>query len=117
MTPVEQAIQGKSMALPEDRMIGLQTVEGTNAGHAYVLSKKCRVTFGRDGSDVDLKDPAVSNLHCAIEIYKDVIVIRDLGSASGTFLNDFQIKEDLLKERDKIRIGKTILQVRIKMKE
>ena len=116
MTNVEQAIAGKSMALPDDRMIGLQIVAGANAGHAFVLSKKCRVTFGRDGSDVDLKDPAVSNLHFAIEIYKDVMVLRDLGSAAGTFLNDFQIKEDLLNDRDKIRAGNTALQVRIKMK-
>ncbi|MBI3609910.1 MAG: FHA domain-containing protein [Nitrospirae bacterium] len=117
MTPVEEAIQGKRMALPDDRMIGLRILEGADAGHAFVLSKKCRITFGRDGADLDVQDPAVSKLHCAIEVYGDVIVLRDLGSASGTFLNDFQIKDELLKDKDNIRLGGTAIQIHVKKKK
>lgn len=105
------------MVLPTDRKIGLQILEGVDVGHAFILSKKSRVTFGRDGVDVDLQDPAVSKLHCAIEVYNDVVVLRDLNSASGTFLNDFQIKDELLKDKDKIRIGATVLQIHIRMSE
>jgi len=43
-----------------------------------------------------------------------VVVLRDLNSASGTFLNEFQIKDGLLKDKDKIRIGATVLQVHIR---
>jgi pSer/pThr/pTyr-binding forkhead associated (FHA) protein len=117
MNRIEQAIQGKSMVLPEDRKIGLHVLDGADAGHAFVLSKKSRVTFGRDGADVDVRDPAVSKLHCAIEVYGDVVVLRDLESASGTFLNEFQIKEDLLKDKDKFRLGSTVLQVHIRLNE
>jgi pSer/pThr/pTyr-binding forkhead associated (FHA) protein len=114
MNRVDRAIQGKTMVLPADRKIGLQILEGVDAGHAFILSKKTRVTFGRDGADVDVKDPGVSKLHCGIEVYNDVVVLRDLNSASGTFLNDFQIKDDLLKDKDKIRLGTTVLQIHIR---
>jgi pSer/pThr/pTyr-binding forkhead associated (FHA) protein len=117
MNPVEQAIQGKAMVLPQDRKIGLQILEGANAGHAFVLSKKSRVTFGRDEADVDLKDPVVSKVHCAVEVYNDLVVLRDLESASGTFLNEFQIKDEFLKDKDKIRLGGTVLWIHVKMNE
>jgi len=117
MNPVEKAIQGKPMVLPKDRKIGLQILEGMNAGQAVVLSKKSRITFGREEADVDLKDPAVSKLHCALEIYNDLVVLRDLESASGTFLNDFQIKDELLKDKDKIRLGGTVIRLHVKMNE
>ncbi|MBI3994510.1 MAG: FHA domain-containing protein [Nitrospirae bacterium] len=117
MNSVEQAIRDKAMALPADRKIGFHIQEGIDAGHAFVLSKKSRVTFGRDGADVDLQDPAVSKLHCAVEVYGDLVVLRDLNSASGTFLNGFQVKDELLKNKDSIRLGGTILQVHIKMNE
>ena len=115
MNPVEQAVRGKAMVLPKDRKIGLHILEGVDAGHAFVLSRKSRVTFGRDGADVDLQDPLVSKLHCAVEVYGDLVVLRDLQSASGTFLNDFQIKDELLKDKDKFRLGGTVLQIHIKM--
>jgi len=114
MNPVERAIQGKAMVLPADRKIGLQILEGVDAGRAFILSQKSRVTFGCDDADVDVQDPGVSKLHCAIEVYNDVVVLRDLNSASGTFLNDFQIKDGLLIDKDKIRIGATVLQVHIR---
>ena len=117
MNPVEQAIQGKAMVLPKDRKIGLHILEGVDAGHAFVLSKKSRVTFGRDGADVDVQDPVVSKLHCAVEVYGDLIVLRDLQSASGTFLNDFQIKDELLKDNDTFRLGSTVLQIHIRESE
>jgi len=115
MNPVEKAIQGKAMVLPQDRKIGLQILEGANAGHAFVLSKKSRITFGREEADIDLKDPAVSKVHSAVEVYNDLIVLRDLESASGTFLNEFQIKDEFLKDKDKIRIGGTVLRIHVKM--
>ncbi len=117
MNPVEQAIQGKRLGLPTDRKIGLQILEGVDAGHAFILSKKSRITFGRDGADLDVQDPAVSKLHCTIEVYNDVIVLRDLNSASGTFLNDFQIKDELLKDKDKIRLGHTVFQIHTRKNE
>lgn len=117
MSSVEKAIEGKKTELPSDRLVGLAILKGADTGRAFVLSKKSRVTFGREEADVDLQDPGVSKEHCAIEIYKDIIVLRDLGSASGTFLNEFQITLEFLKSGDKFRVGDSELQVLVKMKK
>ena len=117
MNPIEKTIQGRTMELPKDRKIGQQILLCVDAGHAFVLSKKSRVTFGREGADVDVQDPTVSKLHCAVEVYGDLIVLRDTESASGTFLNDFQIKDELLKDRDKFRLGSTVFQIHIRTKD
>ena len=114
MSDIEKAIQGKSLALPKTHAIGIGIMEGADHGRVFVLSSLPRVTFGREGADVDLGDPALSNLHCVIEVYGDVILLRDLGSASGTYLNGFQIKGEILKDRDKIRLGSTVLQIILK---
>ena len=104
------------MELPTDRKIGLVILEGANIGQAFVLSSKARVTFGRNEADIDLEDPSISKLHCAVEIYNDLMALRDLGSATGTFLNDFQIKDVALNDKDKFKLGQTVLQILVKMK-
>lgn len=116
MKSFEDQLKDRKMELPTDRKIGLVILEGANVGHAFVLSSKARVTFGRAGADVDLGDPAISKLHCAVEIYNDLMALRDLGSATGTFLNDFQIKDVALNDKDKFKLGQTVLQVLVKMK-
>ena len=61
------------------------------------------------GIDIIINDPETSRKHCAIDIYENKFVIRDLESTNGTFINDTRVKEDLLKEGDRIRIGNTLL--------
>ncbi len=117
MSAVWKAIAGKPMALPSDRVIGLKILDGADAGHVFILSKKPRITFGKAEADVDLKDPAVSPVHCALEVYEEVVVLRDLGSPTGTFVNDFQVREEILKVLDRFRIGNTTLQIYIKKKD
>lgn len=117
MTSIEKAIKGKTLSLPNDRKIGFCIREGADADRVFVLSSKARITLGRETADIVLHDPVVSKVHCAVEVYGDVIVLRDHGSASGTFLNDLQIKEELLKDRDKIRLGNTVLQIYVKLNE
>ena len=117
MTSVEKALKGKTLSLPSDRKIGFCILEGVDADRVFVLSNKARIILGRETADIVLHDPVVSKAHCAVEVYGDVIALRDLGSASGTFLNDLQIKEELLRDHDKIRLGNTVLQIYIKLKE
>ena len=117
MKSFEDELKEKTLQLPTDRKIGLMMVEGANAGHAFVLSSKARVTFGREGADVDVGDPTVSKLHCAVEIYNDLMTLRDLGSATGTFLNDFQVKDVAINDKDKFKLGNTVFQILVKKKQ
>jgi pSer/pThr/pTyr-binding forkhead associated (FHA) protein len=70
------------------------------------------IVVGRS-SDLDmvLVEEMVSRRHARIGYENEDIVIEDLGSTNGTFVNGEKIKRALLKEGDRILIGTSILKV------
>ena len=116
MSELDIVLRGKLPGLPKGKRIGLRIVEGNDQGQEFVLSKKFQVTFGRSGTDVELLDPGVSKQHCCLQIYDDLIALRDTGSTTGTFLNGFVIKEALLKDKDQVKIGRTVFEISVKDK-
>jgi|GEM_PF-1066001 len=62
--------------------------------------------FGRaPANDCLLDDPAVSNEHCEIDVGHDRVVVRDLGSANGTFIDRQRIQYATLYSGQTLRIG------------
>ena len=63
--------------------------------------------------DVQLDDPSVSRLHCSIT-YTDggLLLIKDLESANGTFVNERAVMEATARAGDLVRLGTAILEVR-----
>ena len=104
-----QVTEGRLKAIPEDRelFVVISDSSGTEIKH-QIKTSECILGRG-EGSDIIINDPEVSRKHSAIDIYENKFVIRDLESTNGTYLNDTRIKEDLLKEGDRIRIGNTLL--------
>jgi len=78
---------------------------GMRAGDEYDLSQGA--TLGRgDRADIRLEDPFASSRHCRISRQGDVMVIEDLGSTNGTWLNGSQLDgPQPLHPGDRIRIG------------
>jgi len=70
------------------------------------------IVVGRS-SDLDmvLVEEMVSRKHARIAYEDDAIVIEDLGSTNGTFVNGEKIKRAQLKEGDRVLIGTSILKV------
>lgn len=73
-----------------------------------------RIVLGRDkDNDIVLDDPKVSKAHCEINLlYADVIeqiIIKDLDSTNGTYVNGILINQNILKSGDKIEVGETVL--------
>lgn len=64
-------------------------------------------TIGRapDNSTV-INKPDVSNYHARITITETDVVMEDLDSTNGTYINGFRIKEAILNCRDKVTISK-----------
>lgn len=59
--------------------------------------------LGRDpANDIRILDPTVSSFHSEILVSGDSVLVRDLGSTNGTFIDD-----DLIQERD-FKIGQTL---------
>ncbi len=78
---------------------------GLREGAAYDITKGA--TLGR-GSDVDivLEDTFSSSRHARLYPQGDVVVIEDLGSTNGTYLNGEPLSgPQPLHDGDRIRIG------------
>ena len=69
-----------------------------------------RIGRGAD-SDIRIEDPGVSRHHAEVRIGSDVI-LRDLGSTNGTYVNGTLIAEQPLRDGAVITIGSTNLTFR-----
>ena len=70
------------------------------------------VMIGRiAGAGVRLVDPTVSRRHCEIEEMEGVLVVRDLGSKNGTFINGCRITDAVLLPGHNLSMGKSSFHV------
>src|SRR5947209_1703777 len=70
------------------------------------------LTIGREGSaGLVLQDPLVSRLHARIRVGNEGIVIEDLQSRNGTFVNSERVTMADLRPGDRVTIGGSILEV------
>jgi sulfite reductase alpha subunit-like flavoprotein/cytochrome b involved in lipid metabolism len=65
-------------------------------------------TLGRDSSAVAvvLDDPNVSRRHARVELVGNELIVFDLGSTNGTFVNDERVTRHVLLPGDRLRIGR-----------
>ena len=61
--------------------------------------------------DPQLSDPWISRVHCELYELEATVIIRDLGSRYGTFLNGLKVEESVLRPRDKLTLGLTRLEI------
>lgn len=79
------------------------------AVYAYEVRKET-TTVGRDPAcDIALPTGTVSRFHAQLKREGDDLVLRDLGSRNGTFVNGARVKEVTLRAGDEIRLGKIAL--------
>jgi hypothetical protein len=78
---------------------------GLRAGTAYDLSNGALLGRG-DDADIVLEDSFASSRHARLAPHGEVIVLEDLGSTNGTYLNDEPLRgPQPLHPGDRIRIG------------
>lgn len=73
-----------------------------------------RMRLGRaSDNEIVLDDALASRQHAEIEVTEADVVVRDLGSGNGTFINEVAIREPRpLQDGDRIRVGGTTLTFR-----
>ena len=76
----------------------------------YVVSP-IGVKIGRTApADIIIPDPGVSRLHCKVDLAGDKLLVSDLNSTNGTFIDDKRIeKEGLLDVGQTLRVGNVTL--------
>jgi hypothetical protein len=87
----------------EPRLL-IEHAAGHPDGIAYSLEHGA--TLGRGDVEIRLEDPFASTRHARIEHQGSVLVLEDLGSTNGTYLNDEPLDGPRpLHHGDRIRIG------------
>jgi len=113
-----QAIQRRLLASGDTLRIGptvfLEYRAAEEAASASVgppaapadISVEGGVTIGRGaGNDATLVHPQVSRTHARIVVRDGELVIEDMASTTGTFVNGQRVEQQPLREGDTIRIG------------
>ena len=76
------------------------------AGRVYEFAME-KTTVGRgDQNTLVLHDRSVSQAHCEILVNGPEVIVRDLGSANGTFVNDVRVERQRpMKSGQTVRFG------------
>jgi predicted component of type VI protein secretion system len=72
------------------------------------------VTIGRDdGMKLRIPVSSVSRRHCELRVTSTGVLIKDLGSSNGTFVNGHKVRDEELEAGDLVGVGPVVFVVRI----
>jgi pSer/pThr/pTyr-binding forkhead associated (FHA) protein len=92
--------------------LALRFISGKYQGGEFPLVAERELVIGRASElDMVLLEDMVSRKHAKISTLGNSVVISDLGSTNGTFVNGEKVKKHRLKEGDRILIGTSIIKV------
>ncbi|MCE9624519.1 MAG: FHA domain-containing protein [Deltaproteobacteria bacterium] len=93
--------------LDTDETPNIEVLNGVAAGKKLLIpDTKQEVVIGRDSNaDLIIDENVISRLHVKMERKWGGIVIVDLQSKNGTFVNNDRVEEKLLRDGDKIMLG------------
>lgn len=76
--------------------------------------KRARLVIGRKPEcDVRIPVPSVSREHCEVRVEGGKVVVKDLGSSNGTYVNRERVQETELAPGHLIGVGPAVFVVRI----
>jgi len=74
-------------------------------GHTYVVGRA--VT-----SDIPIFDPTISRRHAELQVSNGSVLLKDLGSSNGTFINGERITEGTAEPGNSVTFGKVVFQLK-----
>ena len=86
----------------------LVVIYGLELGRKYDLDTSTIIVGRSSKSDIQIDQESVSRSHAKILNTGKNIILRDLGSTNGTYVNDQLVDEYVLRDGDFIKIGRTI---------
>lgn len=85
--------------------------DGPNKGKTFSVSNGSVLTIGRKHTnDIILTDPTVSRAHCIIKLKLPVLILDDLSSTSGCFLEKRRVFTAVIRPRQRFSLGSSIVQ-------
>src|ERR1700730_14172884 len=95
--------------------VTLRVLAGPYDGRSFTIEQHDTFLIGRS-SDAHMhlpNDRFFSRNHCLLEIAPPRCFLRDLGSTTGTFVNNERVREAFLKSGDRLQGGETVLLVEV----
>jgi two-component system NtrC family sensor kinase len=90
-------------------VLTLLVLQGPDKGRRFELPD-APTLIGRDSRQLPLTDNTASRRHCEILPINGEWLLRDLGSANGTYVNGQRVeRQATLKIGDQVRVGRTLL--------
>jgi ribosome-associated protein YbcJ (S4-like RNA binding protein) len=110
--PASKAPAPSPSSAGRSRSLALRFISGKYQGGEFPLLPGKETVIGRSGDlDMVLAEDMVSRRHARIVFQGDQIVIEDMASTNGTFVNGEKTKRAQLREGDRVLIGTSILKV------
>lgn len=93
--------------------VALVRVTAEGESQRVVLSKDKTVVGRQEGCQLRIPIAGVSRKHCEIVVQGGSIVVRDLGSSNGTFVNQERVREQPLAPGDLLSVGGQVFLVQV----
>jgi len=100
------APEGKTLVLSGtalfDMGVGVWAIvadSGPEKGQVIAIKEKTSIGRALD-CDISILEPGLSRQHAELEIVDDELVIRDLGSSNGTYLNGSKVSQSVCRSGD-----------------
>ena len=78
---------------------------GQGGTHEFVLKPGANRLGRNEQNDHQIDDPTVSGFHCEIDFNNGVLVVQDLGSTNGTFINSVPVRQAILEPGQTLMLG------------
>jgi serine/threonine protein kinase len=90
----------------------LHITSGPHKGRRLAVLEGVPLVVGRSRhAETRLEDPGISRVHCEIQVEDGQVLVTDLDSAGGTFVNGKRVTEAVLAPGDVLRIGETSMRL------
>lgn len=90
-------------------MPSLFVIQGRDQGKRFELTEPA-VHLGRDkGNEIQLRDTEVSRQHAEFRLHELGVELVDRGSSNGTFVNSQEVQQCVLKNGDRIQVGRSLM--------
>lgn len=81
---------------------------------SLALSPGAQVSLGRaEDNHLRLEDTFVSSHHARLSVTPEGLLLEDLGSTNGTFLNGEEVQRGWLKPGDELAVGDSVFRVEV----
>ncbi len=92
-------------------MWAIRFLNGSLAGHEIPLQEGKYIIGRGEDCQITVSDPGISKRHAELQVDEEGVIVNDLKSSNGTFLNGVQVQECEVQEKDRVSLCKTTFDI------